>query len=98
LYFGELMAEYFEVLSRPKFSKFQDFYIRAEAILVEIETKSKKFFQTVKVDLIPDLNDNKILELADECEANFCYYGKYKRLYFFKLQRNKNCDSQSILG
>ena len=38
----ELMAEYFEVLSRPKFSKFQDFYIRAEAILVEIETKSKK--------------------------------------------------------
>jgi len=57
----ELMAEYFEVLSRPKFSKFQDFYIRAQAILVEIETKSKKFFPTVNVFLIQDLNENNIL-------------------------------------
>jgi len=71
----ELMSEYFEVLSRPKFSKFQDFYIRAESILVEIETKSKKFFPTIKVDLIPDLNDNKILELADECDADFIITG-----------------------
>ncbi len=27
----ELLAEYYEVLARPKFSKFPDFFIRAEA-------------------------------------------------------------------
>ena len=26
---GELLTEYYEVLSRPKFSKFPDFFIRA---------------------------------------------------------------------
>ena len=28
----ELMSEYYEVLARPKFSKFPDFFIRAEAL------------------------------------------------------------------
>ena len=42
----ELLTEYFEVLARPKFSKFHDFFIRAEALLVEIETKAKKFAPT----------------------------------------------------
>jgi putative PIN family toxin of toxin-antitoxin system len=83
------MAEYFEVLSRPKFSKFQNFYIRAEAILVEIETKSKKFFPTVKIDLIPDLNDNKILELADECEADFIITGNTKDFTFSSYKGTK---------
>ena len=32
----ELMAEYYEVLARPKFAKFQDFFIRAEALLAHI--------------------------------------------------------------
>jgi uncharacterized protein len=38
----ELLAEYYEVLARPKFSKFHDFFNRAEALLVDIETKEKK--------------------------------------------------------
>jgi uncharacterized protein len=41
----ELMAEYYEVLSRPKFSKFQDFHIRAEIPLAEMEIKSASLFQ-----------------------------------------------------
>lgn len=85
----DLMAEYFEVLSRPKFSKFQDFYIRAETILVEIETKSKKFFPTVKIDLIPDHNDNKILELAHECEADFIITGNTNDFTFSSYKGTK---------
>lgn len=84
----ELIAEYFEVLSRPKFSKFQDFYFRAEAS-VEIETKSKKFFPTVKIDLIPDLNDNKILELADECQADFIITGNTNDFTFSSYKGTK---------
>jgi predicted nucleic acid-binding protein len=40
-----------------------------------LKPNRKSFFPTVKVDLIPDLNDNKILELADECEADFIITG-----------------------
>jgi hypothetical protein len=71
----ELLAEYFEVLARPKFSKFHDFFIRAEALLVEIETKATKYAPTIKLDLISDADDNMILELADECLADFVITG-----------------------
>lgn len=71
----ELMSEYFEVLARPKFAKFQDFFIRAESLLVEIETKAEKFFPDIKLDLISDKDDNMILELADKCEADFIITG-----------------------
>ena len=69
------MAEYYEVLSREKFAKFPNFFIRAEALLVDIESKSIKFFPIIKLDLISDPDDNMILELADECFANFVITG-----------------------
>ncbi len=72
----ELMTEYYEVLARPKFSKFQDFFIRAELLLADIEAKSTKFIPTIKLQLISDLDDNMILELADKCSADFVITGK----------------------
>ena len=71
----ELLAEYYKVLARPKFSKFTDFFIHAEALLVEIETKATKYIPTITLDLISDVDDNMILELADECLADFVITG-----------------------
>ncbi len=71
----ELLAEYHEVLTRRKFSKFQDFFIRAEALLADIESKSVKYFPTIKLDLISDPDDNMVLELADDCSADFVITG-----------------------
>lgn len=71
----EIMAEYYEVLSREKFAKFPNFFLRAEALLVDIESKSVKYFPTIKLNLISDPDDNMILELADECSANFIITG-----------------------
>ncbi len=71
----QLMAEYYEVLSRPRFLKYHDFFIRAETILVEIELKALKFIPTIKLDLISDVDDNMILELADKCFADFIITG-----------------------
>ncbi len=71
----KLLAEYFEVLARPKFAKFQDFFIRAEALLVDIETNATKYFPSITLELISDDDDNMILELADECEADFIITG-----------------------
>ena len=71
----ELMAEYYEVLSRPKFIKYPDFYLRAEATLIDIERKAIKYKPNVKLNLISDKDDNMILELADECSADFVITG-----------------------
>ena len=65
------MTDYYEILSRPKFSKFPDFFVRAEILLAEIESKSTKFIPAIKLQLITDLDDNMILEFADECSADF---------------------------
>lgn len=70
-----LLAEYYEVLARPRFAKFQDFFVKAESLLVDIETRATKFSPTIKLDLISDADDNMILELADECLADFVITG-----------------------
>lgn len=85
----ELMTEYYEVLSRPKFAKFQDFFVRAESLLVDIETKSSKFVPTVKLDLISDTNDNMILELADQCLADFIITGNTTDFTFSAYKQTK---------
>jgi uncharacterized protein len=71
----ELITEYLEVLSRKKFSKFPDFFIKAQAILAAIELKSVKYYPTIKLDIISDKDDNMILELADKCLADFIITG-----------------------
>jgi uncharacterized protein len=85
----ELLAEYYEVLSRPKFSKFQDFFIRAEALLVEIEAKATKYHPTITLDLISDDDDNMILELADECLADFVITGNTTDFTFPTYKQTK---------
>ncbi len=52
------MAEYYEVLARPKFEKFKNFFVRAEALLADMETEAKKYFPTITVNLISDKDDN----------------------------------------
>ena len=85
----ELLAEYYEVLARPKFSKFQDFFIRAEALLVEIEAKATKYNPTITLDLISDDDDNMILELADECLADFVITGNTNDFTFPVYKQTK---------
>jgi putative PIN family toxin of toxin-antitoxin system len=85
----KLLAEYYEVLARPKFSKFQDFFIRAEVLLVEIEAKAAIFVPKIKLDIIPDKDDNMILELADECLADFVITGNTKDFTFPTYRQTK---------
>lgn len=71
----ELIHEYFEVLSRPKFIRFPDFVSKAESILTEIGLKAELYEPNVKLDIISDKDDNMILELAEECNADFIITG-----------------------
>lgn len=85
----ELLLEYYEVLARPKFIKFPDFFLRAEALLVEIEARAIKYFPTITLDLISDDDDNMILELADECAADFVITGNTNDFTFTNYKTTK---------
>ncbi len=85
----ELMAEYYDVLLRPKFAKFQDFFSRAEVLLVDIESKSTKYFPTITLNIISDDDDNMILELADKCDADFIITGNTTDFIFPTYKRTR---------
>lgn len=85
----KLMAEYYEVLSRPKFNRFPDFLSKAESLLADIESKAKKFTPRITIDLIKDKDDNMILELADECVADFIITGNTNDFTFTKYKSTK---------
>ncbi len=71
----ELMTEYYEVLNRKKFSKYADFLIQAELMLATIEKKSIHYSPKHKLKIIKDKDDNMLLELAEECKADYLITG-----------------------
>jgi len=71
----DLFAEYLNVLNRDKFSKFPDFVANAQALLVDLEKIAVNYIPTVHIEIIKDLDDNKLLELAETCQADFLITG-----------------------
>jgi uncharacterized protein len=71
----ELFTEYFNVLNREKFSKFPDFIANAQALLIDIEKIAVRYIPTVRLEIIKDLDDNKLLELVETCHADFLITG-----------------------
>lgn len=71
----ELFEEYFDVLNRKKFIKFTDFVANAQTVLADIEKRAVKYFPTVRLGIIKDLDDNKLLELTETCKADFLITG-----------------------
>lgn len=57
--------------------------------MVDIETKAKKYFPKITLDLILDDDDNMILELADECEADYIITGNTNDFTFSKYKQTK---------
>jgi len=76
LYLSEaLMNEYREVLSRPKFAQITDFLSNAEIVLSRFEKIALFYEPKIRLSIIKDKSDNKLLELADESNANFLITG-----------------------
>jgi putative PIN family toxin of toxin-antitoxin system len=85
----ELMQEYFEVLSRPKFSRYPDFVINAESIFAEIGYRSEIYKPSIKLNIISDKDDNMILELAEESKADFIITGNTNDFIMTKHKKTK---------
>jgi putative PIN family toxin of toxin-antitoxin system len=70
-----LLQEYIEVLRRDKFSRFPDFFVKAEGLLISIKKHAVLYTPRMTVDIIADKPDNRVLELAAESRADFIITG-----------------------
>jgi len=70
-----LLAEYTEVLNRPKFSRFPDFQARAHALLADLQGRALSFAPTKQLHVIADAPDNRLLELAAASQADYLVTG-----------------------
>lgn len=84
-----LLEEYYAVLNRKKFAKYLDFLNKAEILTADIESKSIRFTPKKKLTIISDKDDNKLLELADECKADFLITGNTNDFTIKKYKRTK---------
>lgn len=94
----DLMQEYFDVLSRPKFSRFPDFIAKAESLLIEIGLKAEVYNPAIKLNIISDVDDNMILELAETSKADFIITGNTNDFTMSEYKDTRYSNSERILG
>ena len=85
----EIIQEYYLVFKRRKFQKYPDFINRVELLLADIESKATKFLPSKKLTIVSDKDDNKFLELALECKADFLITGNTNDFTIKKYKRTK---------
>jgi len=71
----ELFTEYFNVLNRKKFARFPEFIVNAQALLVDIENIAIKYCPKIRIEILTDHDDNKLLELAESSGADYLITG-----------------------
>jgi putative PIN family toxin of toxin-antitoxin system len=72
-----LFDEYRDVLARSKFSKIPHFKSNSDVLLNRFMEIAIFFVPKIYLDIIKDRDDNKLLELADESEADFLITGNH---------------------
>ena len=84
-----ILAEYHAVLSRPKFSKYPGFIASAESLLAHIELLAIKYVPSISINIIDDPDDNKFIELAHECGADFLITGNMNDFLITNYQQTR---------
>jgi hypothetical protein len=75
---NDVVNEYLDVLSRIKFFKYPDYEVKSKILLYHIKKIGFLHFPTVKVNIIKDEPDNRFLELAETCNADYIITGNTK--------------------
>lgn len=70
-----LLDEYCDVLARSKFSKIPDFKNNADIVLNRFIDTALFYEPKISLDIIKDKDDNMLLELACESNADFLITG-----------------------
>ncbi|HEY5463566.1 MAG TPA: putative toxin-antitoxin system toxin component, PIN family [Hanamia sp.] len=85
----DLLNEYIDVLNRIKFFKYPDYEVRSKILLSDIKKFGIKYSPSVKIDIIKDEADNKLLELAETCNADYLITGNAKHFLMKKYKNTK---------
>lgn len=72
---NEIFTEYVDVMNREKFAKFPDFKLKTDIVLSRLREISTFYTTNRKIDILTDISDNKFLELAAICSADFLITG-----------------------
>ena len=74
----DISDEYIDVLRRAKFTKYPGFTLNSERLFSDIPKITTKYNPEIKLAILKDLSDNKFLELATTCNADFLITGNTK--------------------
>jgi putative PIN family toxin of toxin-antitoxin system len=85
----EILQEYNQVLSRDKFSGIPDFKKNVSIIIRVLSDLSIHQNPDRKIELLQDEDDNKVLELAVHCEADFIITGNTRDFTISKIGQTK---------
>ena len=70
MYFDDLLKEYAGVFTQKKFFKYPEFIVNAKILLSDIEKYAVKYYPVIKLNIIKDYSDNKLLELLKPVMLN----------------------------
>ena len=85
----ELQNEYSEVLNRIKFFRYQDYDLKSKILLANINDFGCIYLPTIVINIIHDKADNKFLELAETCEADYLITGNTKHFPMKEYKKTK---------
>lgn len=85
----ELMAEYYDVLNREKFSRYPDFVATASLVLKDIHEHARLFHPRHVLQIINDPDDNMLLELASESRADYLVTGNTNDFTISSYERTR---------
>ncbi len=86
---AEVWEEYDEVLHRERFLKFENFSKNADSLLRDIDVVAIYYQPFTTLTIIKDASDNKFLELAEACRADFLITGNTNDFTFSEYKSTK---------
>jgi len=85
----KISNEYNDVLFREKFTKYAEFFSNAKDLLSDLEEKAEMFYPDVTLDILEDKSDNKFLELAETCNADYLITGNLRHFPMREYKKTK---------
>jgi uncharacterized protein len=85
----KLQDEYSEVLNRIKFFRYPDYDIKSKILLSNINKFGCKYLPTIKINIIQDESDNRFLELAETCDAEYLITGNLRHFPMREYKKTK---------
>ena len=95
---ADVFKEYIEVLSREKFRKYPDFVAKAEIVINKLYELSIKYIPSVKLTVIQDDPDNRILELAVTAQADYIVTGNTRDFTFSQYEGIKVVSPEQLIN